>query len=396
MNELKVKLLCVKEKNYTETLKEVHKLTDNACEVVIDAAYLRNDRDFEDSLNDQLIKSCRRLTRVEANVSVPVNVSSNQQEFGARTLRPKVWQHVKAMMKEKWEDVPTEPCKDWKKLVKADDLKEMDLEAELKKAESECKSDSGLTGGEKAAKKMLDFFITNRLVNYHPGSVFILGTCRRLETFQQISLSVEGYRIYAVDVGIFIRHFRNVPGSKYQSVLSPYLHFGMLSTIETIKRAKEGKAAKHPIDSFIEELLVRRDLAHNFVYYARKNYDSLDSLPDWAKKTLKEHKNDKREYVYSYEELENAKTHDVYWNAAQLEMIHTNKMHGYMRMYWGKKVIEWTPDYETAYKFLIEQNDKYELDGRDPNGYTGVMWNFGLHDRAHAVIYVFLALIFTF
>ncbi|VDK18609.1 unnamed protein product [Anisakis simplex] len=358
MNELKVKLLCVKEKNYTETLKEVHKLTDNACEVVIDAAYLRNDRDFEDSLNDQLIKSCRRLTRVEANVSVPVNVSSNQQEFGARTLRPKVWQYVKAMMKEKWEDVPTEPCKDWKKLVKADDLKEMDLEAELKKAESECKSDSGLTGGEKAAKKMLDFFITNRLVNYHPG--------------------------------------RNVPGSKYQSVLSPYLHFGMLSTIETIKRAKEGKAAKHPIDSFIEELLVRRDLAHNFVYYARKNYDSLDSLPDWAKKTLKEHKNDKREYVYSYEELENAKTHDVYWNAAQLEMIHTNKMHGYMRMYWGKKVIEWTPDYETAYKFLIEQNDKYELDGRDPNGYTGVMWNFGLHDRAHAVIHVFLALICTF
>ncbi|VDM41636.1 unnamed protein product [Toxocara canis] len=161
--------------------------------------------------------------------------------------------------------------------------------------------------------------------------------------------------------------------------MSPYLHFGMISSIEIIKRAKSSNAPKHPIDSFIEELLVRRDLSHNF----------LDCLPDWAQKTLNEHKKDKREYIYTYEQLEDSRTHDPYWNAAQMEMVHTNKMHGYMRMYWGKKVIEWTPDYETAYRYLIEQNDKHELDGRDPNGFTGVIWNFGMHDRAHAERAVF-------
>uniref|UniRef100_F1KXR8 Deoxyribodipyrimidine photo-lyase n=1 Tax=Ascaris suum TaxID=6253 RepID=F1KXR8_ASCSU len=350
MGSLQVKLLCVKANDNKDALKIALQLCEGACEVVLDAAYLRGDREFEEQLNHMLIERCRKLTRIEGNVSVPINLSSKSAEWGARTLRPKIWQHLKAMLAEKWEDVPMIPCGNWAKLIKGN-IPEMNLEEELKRAQSDCKSDSGFVGGETVAQRMLSFFISNKLVSYHPG--------------------------------------RNIPGSKYQSLLSPYLHFGMISAIEIIKRVKDAKAPKHAIDSFIEELLVRRDLSHNFVYYAKDNYDSLDCLPDWAQKTLKQHKNDKRDYIYTSEELEDARTHDPYWNAAQLEMVHTNKMHGYMRMYWGKKVIEWTPDYETAYRFLIEQNDKHELDGRDPNGYTGVMWVFGMHDRAHAERAVF-------
>jgi len=105
------------------------------------------------------------------------------------------------------------------------------------------------------------------------------------------------------------------------------------------------------------------------------------SLPRWTKETLTQHKSDKREYVYTLNEFENAKTHDPFWNAAQLEMIHTGKMHGYMRMYWGKKILEWTKTPEEAYRIAIQLNNKYELDGRDPNGFAGVAWCFGKHDR---------------
>lgn len=131
----------------------------------------------------------------------------------------------------------------------------------------------------------------------------------------------------------------------------------------------------------------------------------LSCLPDWVTKTLQKHANDERPYTYTADELEQARTHDLYWNACQLQMVHAGRMHGYMRMYWGKKVcaiacllciflhtfvlraqvIEWMKDYETALQWLISMNDKYELDGRDPNGYAGVMWCFGKHDRAHAV-----------
>ncbi len=118
----------------------------------------------------------------------------------------------------------------------------------------------------------------------------------------------------------------------------------------------------------------------NFVFY-NQNYDSFDGLPEWAKKTLKEHEKDRREYIYTLEELENAETHDPYWNAAQEEMRIKGKMHGYMRMYWGKKILEWSKTPEDAFKIALYLNNKYELDGRDPNGFTGVAWCFGKHDR---------------
>lgn len=133
-------------------------------------------------------------------------------------------------------------------------------------------------------------------------------------------------------------------------------------------------------DSFIEELIVRRELSMNFVYY-NPEYDNYKCLPAWARQTLEEHKKDKRDYAYTQEEWEKAKTHDPYWNAAQKEAIKKGKISGYMRMYWGKKVIEWSETPEKAYETLIYLNDKYHIDGRDPNGYAGVAWCFGKHDR---------------
>ena len=109
---------------------------------------------------------------------------------------------------------------------------------------------------------------------------------------------------------------------------------------------------------------------------------SYSGLPDWAKKTLSRHSADRREYSYRFDEFESARTHDPYWNAAQREMVLTGKMHGYMRMYWGKKILEWSETPEEAYRTALSLNNRYELDGRDPNGYAGVAWCFGKHDRA--------------
>jgi len=136
-------------------------------------------------------------------------------------------------------------------------------------------------------------------------------------------------------------------------------------------------------DAYLEELIVRRELAINYVYY-NLQYDSFDGLPAWVKKTLRDHTGDERGYVYSMADMERAVTHDKYWNAAQREMIISGKMHSYMRMYWGKKIIEWTAAPEEAFRTSLYLNNKYELDGRDPNGFTGVAWCFGKHDRPWA------------
>lgn len=127
-------------------------------------------------------------------------------------------------------------------------------------------------------------------------------------------------------------------------------------------------------------MIIRRELSINFVFY-NQHYDSPKGLPGWARETLAKHESDRKEYVYALGELERAATHDPYWNAAQLEMVVTGKMHGYMRMYWGKKILEWSGTVEDAYKAALYLNDKYELDGRDPNGYAGVAWCFGKHDQ---------------
>jgi deoxyribodipyrimidine photo-lyase len=125
---------------------------------------------------------------------------------------------------------------------------------------------------------------------------------------------------------------------------------------------------------------VRRELAVNFVRY-NEHYDSFASLPAWAQKTLALHQADQRGYGYSPDELERAATHDPSWNASQKEMMKTGKMKGYRRMHWGKKILEWSKTPDDAYSAALHLNDKYEIDGRDPNGYAGVAWCFGKHDR---------------
>jgi len=129
-------------------------------------------------------------------------------------------------------------------------------------------------------------------------------------------------------------------------------------------------------------LIIRRELSDNFCNY-NPFYDSINGFPDWARDSLDRHRADKRDYKYSFEQLENAETHDDLWNAAQLEMVRKGKMHGYLRMYWAKKILEWTEQPEEALEYALILNNRYELDGRDPNGYTGIAWSIGgLHDRA--------------
>jgi deoxyribodipyrimidine photo-lyase len=173
----------------------------------------------------------------------------------------------------------------------------------------------------------------------------------------------------------------NQPSENATSGLSPYLHFGHISALE-VALAVQDYARDHKLlpDEFLEELIVRRELAFNFARFTA-HPDSLDALPDWARKTLLKHSRDKRDPMYSIGQFECAETHDPLWNTAQRELLLTGKIHGYYRMYWGKKIIEWSQSPEEALATAICLNDRYALDGRDPNSYANILWCFGLHDR---------------
>ncbi|WMI71459.1 deoxyribodipyrimidine photo-lyase [Aminobacterium sp. MB27-C1] len=179
--------------------------------------------------------------------------------------------------------------------------------------------------------------------------------------------------------------YRNDPTKDCLSDLSPFLHFGQISSqrvaLTINEYAKNNNKVKAQSDIFLEELIIRKELADNFCFYT-PDYDSLNGLPDWGQKTLNEHREDKREFLYSLENLEKSNTHDPLWNACQKDMIFYGKLHGWLRMYWAKKILEWSRSPEEALKNAIYLNDAYEIDGRDPNGYTGIAWSIGgLHDR---------------
>lgn len=202
-------------------------------------------------------------------------------------------------------------------------------------------------GGTHAAQKLLKEFVTNRLANYATK--------------------------------------RNHPEVDGTSRMSPYLHFGHISPL-TIALAVEDAQAKGMVTeeakkSYLNELIQWRELAVNFVKYVPQ-YDSIEAAPEWAQKTLREHAGDRRNPEYTLEQLERAETYDELWNAAQRQMLHAGWMHNYMRMYWAKKILEWAPSPAKAWEFAVILNDKYFLDGRDPNGYAGVAWAMGgVHDR---------------
>lgn len=274
--------------------------------------------------------------RVDAHNIVPIQVASKKQEFGAYTLRPK----INKLLPEYLESIPKikKQTSGKSKTIQWDQLrKKITFDTSVPKI-------TWAVPGEKAAHTALRNFISNRLSGYSDN--------------------------------------RNDPTLKGQSDLSPYLHFGQLSAQRLALEVSEAHAPQVDIDAFLEELIIRSELSDNFCFY-NKNYDNPKGFPDWAKKSLMEHAHDSREFVYTLREFENAKTHEDLWNAAQIELTQTGKLHGYMRMYWAKKIFEWTKSPTDAMKIAIYLNDKYELDGRDPNGYTGIAWSMGgVHDRA--------------
>jgi deoxyribodipyrimidine photo-lyase len=171
----------------------------------------------------------------------------------------------------------------------------------------------------------------------------------------------------------------NQPQEEAISRMSPYLHFGQISPLWLLLELRRCGATEATA-AFAEQLVVRRELALNHVWY-NPAYDSLEGLPAWAVQTLKEHAFDPRGHCYSPERLEQAETHDPYWNACMKEMRHTGFLHNHLRMYWGKKILEWSPSPEQAFETALLLNNRYFVDGRDPNSFTGVGWLFGLHDR---------------
>ncbi len=222
-------------------------------------------------------------------------------------------------------------------------------------------------------------------------------------------IDMDGTRQAALGkLGHFIGHSlkeyddkRNHPDEKKTSGLSPWLHFGKISAYEIVKTVLDHQPDNWDLDqitpnggkntgffngdesiqSFLDEVITWREVGFHYAHHV-DNYDKFESLPDWALETMKDHENDERDYVYSYEELEQSKTHDEIWNAAQTQLREEGIIHNYLRMLWGKKVIEWTPDHKTALEYLIELNNKFAIDGRDPNSYSGIFWCFGRFDRA--------------
>ena len=311
-------------------------LAKNAALVVVDCGYLKVQKEWRKKVADRIDCS---LVQIESDVIIPVDSASNKEEYAAYTLRPKIHRLLPKFLKELTANTVKRGSLDY-------DFSSINL-SNIISVTSQLDVDTSVlpvslfTGGEDEAKKVLDYFIKHHIKSYDKT--------------------------------------RNDPSKKVTSQLSPYLHFGQISPLYIALNIK--KNTHDYADSFLEELIVRRELSMNFVHF-NESYDTIFCLPSWAFESLQKHESDKREYVYTIDELEHACTHDAYWNAAQNEMKVTGKMHGYMRMYWGKKILEWTETVSKAFDHALYLNNKYELDGRDPNGFAGVAWCFGKHDRA--------------
>ena len=313
------------------------KLARNALLVVCDRGYLRIQRLWRERVTEGA--PCR-VVQVESDVVVPVELASQKKEHAARTLRPRLTKHLGRFLVE----LPqTKLEHDSLALdVQGEDLTDIDVLLEKLKLEQQVSPVKLFKGGTTEAKKVLHAFLEEDFANYTDT--------------------------------------RNQPQTSFVSHMSKYLHFGQVSPVYVALSVRDAGASQKNTESYLEELIIRRELPMNFVFY-EPDYDKYSALPEWAKKTLAEHKSDAREYVYSKGQLEAAETHDPYWNAAMREMRHTGYMHNYMRMYWGKKILEWSETPELAFETTLYINNKYFLDGRDANSYANVAWVFGQHDR---------------
>lgn len=274
---------------------------------------------------------------VDGRNIVPCWISSDKQEYSARTIRPKITRLLYDYLHPlpdveslKQEQTLASESVDWEGI-----LDSLNIDKSI--------TPINKTAGGKAAQKVLNQFIEERIRNY------------------------------AIE--------RNNTKTNGCSELSPYLHFGQISALEVALKVIKECPDDDNRKAFLEQLIIRRELAENFCYY-NPNYDSFEGFPSWAKKSLLDHQSDIREYLYSRAEFEQAQTHDSLWNEAQGTLVESGTMHNYLRMYWGKKILEWSATAKEAMQTAVYLNDKYQLDGRDPNGYTGCAWCIGgLHDR---------------
>jgi deoxyribodipyrimidine photo-lyase len=281
--------------------------------------------------------------QVDSNGVIPLS-RFEKEEYAAYTIRPK----IKKILHEYLTPFEEEKIK----------IKSVDLKIDCPETRVSDKNISQLVSG-----CAIDHTVKPSPI-YHGGSA---NGRKRLQKFLKEILS--GYD-----------QSRNKPEQDGSSRLSAYLHFGFLSTLEIALAVKESDAPSKSKDAFLEELIVRRELSYNFTRF-NPHYDSLQALPEWVHKTMREHAADERPKIYSLEELERAGTADELWNAAQREMLITGEIHNYVRMLWGKNAISWTRSYEEAFAILEHLNNKYCLDGRNPNSYAGILWCFGKHDR---------------
>lgn len=315
-------------------------LSADAVMVVCDRGYLRHQKVWREQVAE--LAPCHAV-EVETDVVVPVETTSEKAEYAARTIRPRIHRHLEEYLIE----------------LATTAVDHASLELTLKGGLNLSDTDALLAtlnldrsvgpvplffeGGTNAAKRRLKDFLDTRFADYTAH--------------------------------------RNHPEHDNISCMSPYLHFGQISPLYLALRIRAAaEKGTENIDAYLEELIVRRELACNYVHYT-DNYDSFEAVPGWARATLNKHRDDPREHVYTKAQLVAAETHDRYWNAAMNEMKHTGFMHNYMRMYWGKKILEWSRTPEHAYRTVLELNNTYFLDGRDPNSYANVGWIFGLHDR---------------
>jgi deoxyribodipyrimidine photo-lyase len=333
LDELGIKIVF----RLTSPEAKVANLSKNACLVVVDKGYLPEHK--QSYLEATQNVKCP-LFQVEDNVIIPVLDASPKEEYSAATFRPKVRIKSNFFLREIKPVKPKKSSLEYKfESINIKNSKQIISSLKFKKKVLPSKY---FQGGENKAKKLLDSFLKNKLIKY--------------------------------------ANLRNDPTSNVLSNMSPYLHFGQISPIQIAQKVLSSDNPRDSKEVYLEELIVRRELAINYVFYNDK-YASFEGLPTWVKNSLLEHRGDFREYNYSLKDLEEANTHDPFWNAAQNEMRITGKMHGYMRMYWGKKILEWTKNPKKAFETALYLNNIYELDGRDPCGFTGVAWCFGKHDR---------------
>ncbi len=319
----------------------------DAYAVVFDQGYLKTPLIWRENII-QYAKTNQIKTFIEmvdTDLIVPVSVASNKVEYGAYTLRPK----VNRLFDEFLDFNQLLVLKQQTNLGLKSDFDFVDIKALLTKLniDDSVLPYEGYKGGYLEAMKHLNDFIFNKIAHYEESSD---------------------------------------PSTNYTSLLSPYLHFGQISSLEIIYQLRlmleQSRIEEAIYEAYKEQLFVRRELAFNYCYYSPGYDDFYQMTEPWAYETMKAHESDERSIIYSIQDYLAYQTHDPYFNAAMKEMVETGFMHNYMRMYWAKKIIEWSKSHKEAYETILYLNNKYFIDGRAPNSYTGVAWCFGKHDRA--------------